>query len=103
MSTKLELPEPPAGLWLRRRGRCAQLDFDRHGHVSNAIHWQAVEHALAAGGIDPAVPLVAELDYREPIDPGDEVELVSSEDDGTLLISLRASGALRAVARVRAR
>ena len=102
VSTKLELPEPPAGAatspWPLRA-----TDFDRHGHVNNAIHWQAVEHALAAGGIDPAVPLVAELDYREPIDPGDEVELVSSEDDGTLLISLRASGALRAVARVRAR
>ena len=78
-------------------------DFDRHGHVNNAIHWQAVEHALAGSGLDPAAPLVAELDYRDPIDPGDEIELVSTFDGETLLAALRTSDAVKAVARLRAR
>ena len=72
VSTKLELPAPPAGEpgipWPVRA-----TDIDLHGHVNNAVHWQAVEHVLPAGGVDPARPLVAELDYPEPIDLGDEI------------------------------
>ena len=102
VSTKLELPGPPAAAsgspWPMRA-----TDFDRHGHVNNAVHWQAVEHALAGRGLDPAAPLVAELDYREPIDPGDEIELVSALEGEALLTTLRTSGAVKAVARVRAR
>ena len=58
---------------------------------------------LPAGGVDPARPLVAELDYREPIDLGDEIELVASEDGGSLIVGLRAPDGIRAVARVTAR
>ena len=58
---------------------------------------------LAGSGLDPAAPLVAELDYRGPIDPGDEIELVSAFDADTLLVALRTSAAVKAVARVRAR
>jgi len=102
VSTKLELPEPTAGA-SGRAWPVRVTDFDRHGHVNNAIHWQAVEHALAASGLDPAAPLVAELDYREPIDPGDEIELASAFDGETLLAALRTSDAVKAVARLRAR
>ena len=56
-------------------------DIDPHGHLNNAIYWQAVEHALALGALDLARPLVAELDYREPIDAGDEIDLVTAVDD----------------------
>ena len=102
VSTKLELPAPPAGEpgipWPVRA-----TDIDLHGHVNNAVHWQAVEHVLAASGVDPARPLVAELDYREPIDLGDEIELVASEDRGSLVVGLRAPDGIRAVARVTAR
>ena len=91
VSTKLELPDPPAdepGIpWPVRA-----TDIDLHGHVNNAVHWQAVEHVLPAGGVDPARPLVAELDYREPIDLGDGIELVASEEGGSLVVGLRAAG-----------
>jgi acyl-ACP thioesterase len=102
VSTKLELGDPPDGAptcaWPLRAS-----DVDVHGHVNNAIHWQAVEHALAAGDLDPARPLVAELDYREPIDLGDEVELTAATEDHALLAGLSAGGVFKAVARVEAR
>jgi acyl-ACP thioesterase len=100
-STKLELPEPGADAtvvpWPLRMS-----DEDVHGHVNNAVHWQAVEHALALHGLDPAQPLVAELDYRDPIDLGDELELVAAAGS-PLLVALRAGGTTKAVARVSAR
>jgi acyl-ACP thioesterase len=96
-STRLELPEPGAEAavvpWPLRA-----TDEDVHGHVNNAVHWQAVEHALAQAGLDAARPLVAELDYRDPLDLGDVVELAAGGDP--LLVALRAGGATRAVARV---
>ena len=102
VSTKLELPEPPDDAlpvpWQLRAS-----DVDVHGHVNNAVHWQAVEHALAASTLEPARPLVAELDYREPLDLGDDVELVAAVDAGALVAGLRAGGAFKAAARMTAR
>lgn len=99
-STKLELPEPDgdAGAvpWPLRAS-----DEDVHGHVNNSVHWQAVEHAISLHGVDPARALVAELDYRDPLDLGDVVELVSGSEP--LLAALRAGGVTRAAARVTAR
>lgn len=101
VSTRLELPDPPEHAhtvpWPLRA-----TDVDRHGHVNNAVHWQAVEHALALHGLDREQPLVAELDYRDPIDLGDAVELVSSDGD-SLLMALRVGGVAKASARVSAR
>ena len=102
VSTKLELPDPPpeaaVSAWPLRAS-----DVDLHGHVNNAIHWQAVEHALASSEIDAARPLTAELDYREPIDLGDDVELLRAAEGRSLLVGLRAAGTVKAVARVAAR
>lgn len=99
VSTKLELPDPSpydGGLpWPLRLS-----DIDLHGHVNNAVYWQAVEHVLPSAGIDPGRPLVAELDYREPIDLDDAVELVASSPGGELLVGFRAAAGIRAVARV---
>ena len=73
-STKLEQPDPPeeAG---RRAWPLRAADVDLHGHVNNAVHWQAVEELLPALGVDPRLPLRAELDYRQPIDLGETIEL----------------------------
>jgi acyl-ACP thioesterase len=94
VSTKLELPDPapeaPTRPWPLRA-----TDVDPHGHVNNAVYWQAVEDALS--GLE--LPLVAELDFREPIDAGDDVQLVTAGE----LVGLRVAGAFRAVARVEAR
>lgn len=102
VSTKLELPDAPDDApvtpWPLRT-----TDIDLHGHVNNAVHWQAVEHLLPATGIDGARPLVAELDYREPIDLGDAVELVAARIGGPLLVGFRAAGSLKAAARIEAR
>ena len=75
-------------------------DIDLHGHVNNAVYWQAVEHVLPSAGIDPGRPLVAELDYREPIDLDDAIELVASSAGAELLAGFRAADGIRAVARV---
>ena len=98
-STKLELPEPPADAvtpWPLRA-----TDLDLHGHLNNAVHWQAVEHVLVSHDFDPRRPLVAELDYHAPIDSGDELELATAPDEGALLVGFRSPGAVKAVARVR--
>jgi acyl-ACP thioesterase len=102
VSTKLELPDPPSGEpgipWPLRA-----TDIDLHGHLNNAVYWQAVEHVLPSTGIDRGRPLVAELDYREPIDLGEGLDLVISSAGGRLLAGFRAADGIRAVARVEAR
>ena len=98
VSTKLELPDPSTD----DAGRPWPLrvsDIDLHGHVNNAVYWQAVEDVLPSAGIDTGRPLVAELDYREPIDLDDAIALAASRA-GELLVGFRASDGIRAVARV---
>ena len=95
VSTKLELPDPPADAPCRPWPLRA-TDVDRHGHVNNAVYWQAVEELLPALCVDPREPLRAELEYRHPIDFGDRVELVTF--DGA--VAFAAEGTIRAVARI---
>jgi acyl-ACP thioesterase len=99
VSTKLELPDPPPAA-VRSPWPLRVSDVDLHGHVNNAVYWQAVEHVLPRTEIDPRRPLVAELDYRDPIDLGDPVELATASENGGLLVGFCASGAVRAAARV---
>jgi acyl-ACP thioesterase len=73
-------------------------DIDLHGHVKNAVQWQAVEHLLAAGGPDPREPVRARLDYREPLDFGDGLELAVARDGGRLAIGFVTGAGLKAVA-----
>jgi acyl-ACP thioesterase len=99
VSTRLELPVPaeeaPGAPWALRT-----TDVDLHGHVNNAAYWQGVEDAMRSAGIDPRAPLVAELDYRDPIDLADPVELVVFPVDGGVGVAFRVERAVRAVARV---
>ena len=66
-------------------------DVDLHGHVNNAVHWQAVEDTLTVTG-----RLRAELDYRQPLDLDDERELARF---GNCLALVTRDG-VKAVARV---
>ena len=75
-------------------------DVDLHGHVNNAVHWQAVEDAARRAGVDLAAPLAAELDYRDPIDLADRVELATSVADGEVSLGFCVGDTVRAVARV---
>ena len=99
VSTRLELPVP-AGATPGTRWALRTTDVDLHGHVNNAVYWQAVEDAMRAADVDPRQPLVAELDYRDPIDLADPVELVALARDGGLGVAFRVGESVRAVARV---
>ena len=99
VSTRLHLPDPPAQA-SRSRWTLRATDIDVHGHLNNAVHWQAVEELLLAVGPDPARPLRARLDYRNPIDLTDSVELLVVRADGRLDLWLTVAGECRAVARV---
>jgi acyl-ACP thioesterase len=89
-STKLTLPDPPPDA-TRAPWPLRASDVDLHGHVNNAVYWQAVEHALPVDG-----RLRAELDYRQPIDLGETLELAPFGN----CVALVAGGAVKAVARV---
>jgi acyl-ACP thioesterase len=95
VSTKLELPDPPDAAervpWPLRAA-----DVDLHGHVNNAVYWQAVEELLPVLGADPRGPLRAELDYRRPVDHGERIEWAAS---GNTLAFVANGSDVRAVAR----
>jgi acyl-ACP thioesterase len=99
VSTKIELPTPPDTAetfrWPLR-----STDVDLHGHVNNAVHWQAVEHRLAARGFDLTRPLTARLDYGDPLGLDDDVELAEWSDDESYALAFRVGGRTRAFARV---
>jgi acyl-ACP thioesterase len=97
VSTRTELPDPPPDT-RRTPWPLRASDVDPHGHVNNAIHWQAVEHALRDDGPDARRPLRAVLDFREPLDLGDEVELAASGDETQLHVALLAGARVKAVA-----
>ena len=71
-STRLKLPGPPAGAtavpWTLRG-----TDIDQLGHVNNAAYWIAVEEHF-----ELTAPHRAVLEYRQPVDLGDPVELQQS-------------------------
>jgi acyl-ACP thioesterase len=98
-STRLVLPDPPAGS-RRTPWQLRSSDVDLMGHLNNAVYWAAVEHRLAASGIDPAQPLRTLLEYRAPIDLGDDVKLVDVAADGRMDVAFLVDGTPRAAARV---
>lgn len=101
VSTRLELPPPGPGAerlpWPLRA-----TDVDLHGHVNNAVYFQGAEEALRLHRLDVHAPLVAELDYRDPIDRGDVLELAIERLDDVLVLAFCVGASVRAVARVSA-
>ena len=100
-SRQLELPDPPSDAgrlpWALR-----STDLDANGHVNNAVYWQAVEDWGARAGIDAASPHRAALDYRDPIDLDDRVELATfTAGDESRCVAFLAGDRVRAVAAVR--
>jgi acyl-ACP thioesterase len=98
VSTRLELPLPaadsPRTPWPLRA-----TDVDLHGHVNNAVYWQAVEHVAAESGFELRKPFRALLDFREPVDLGDELQLTEHWDGPVLQLVFCVEGDVRAVAR----
>lgn len=99
VSTRIDLPDPPPAAtsvpWPLRTS-----DVDLHGHVNNAVHWQAVEHRLATRGADLERPLKARLDYGDPLAPEDTVELAEWTDGGRYSLAFVVDGRTKAFARI---
>lgn len=73
------------------------VDLDPLGHVNNAATWAPVEDELDRRGL---VPVRAEIEYRDAIEPADAVELATAEVDDELHVWLTVAGTLRATAQV---
>jgi acyl-ACP thioesterase len=100
VSTKLELPDPP-GRAPRTHWALRTTDTDPNGHVNNSVYWQAVEQLLPALHVDPRAPLRADLDYREPIDVSEQVELATFAGEDSVAVGFVVNAeSVRAVARV---
>jgi acyl-ACP thioesterase len=65
------------------------------GHVNNAATWEPVEDELDRRRL---VPVRAEVEYRDAIDPRDTVELRSAAEGDELRVWLLVAGAVRASA-----
>jgi acyl-ACP thioesterase len=100
VSTKLVLPDPPRGA-SRSPWPLRFTDLDAHGHVNNAVHWQAVEDRLFGDGVGASEAFRARLDYRDATDLEDAVD-VAVWVDGTVrrLLAFEAAGRVTAVASV---
>ncbi len=100
-STKLTLV-PPSSDGARTPWALRATDVDRMGHVNNASYWAAVEHRVVGGEPDLRRPVRARLDYRHPIDLGEDVELVEDTRDGRYGVAFVVGEVVKAVARVEA-
>jgi acyl-ACP thioesterase len=99
VSARPELEAPPDDA-ARAPWPLRVTDVDLHGHVNNAVHWQAVEHLLAGRGPDVREPIRARLDYRDALDLEDELELAFRLDAGRLGVAFMTPAGVKAVAAV---
>ncbi len=85
---KLEHDSPPSDQGDRSPWPLRFSDFDVLDHVNNAVAWAAVEETRV-GHKNLRAPLRAEVEYRDAIERGDEVERVVTEHaDGSLSLWL---------------
>jgi acyl-ACP thioesterase len=95
--TRAALAEPRAPV-RRLPWPLRATDIDLHGHVNNAVYWQAVEQLLIGNGPDLRMPLRARIEYREPIDLDERVELAVGAAPGELHVAFLAGDRVKAVA-----
>jgi acyl-ACP thioesterase len=76
-------------------------DIDHFKHVNNTVYWHAIHQILAAAPQFEQAPYRAVLEYRQPIQPQEEIELHSAVRDGELRIWFVVAGEARACALVR--
>jgi acyl-ACP thioesterase len=77
-------------------------DADVLGHVNNASYWQGVEEVLRGRRLAVGGPLAAVLEFRHPVEPGDEVRLLHAAGEGGVRIGFAVDGRIRAAGLVRA-
>jgi acyl-ACP thioesterase len=100
ITPRLELPDPPEGAE-RSAWPLRQCDLDVLGHVNNAAYWEAIEEAATRKGVSLARPLEAVLEFRQPIDLEDEVELLHSPEEKGFGLALATAAEIKAVAALR--
>jgi acyl-ACP thioesterase len=102
VSSRLRLPGPPEDA----HGRPWPLratDLDVLGHVNNAVAWASVEDEVARHVDEDELDrrlMGATLEYRSPIDPGEEPELVAEVGPDRVSAWLRCDGSVRVAARI---
>ena len=86
VSARLQHPSEVPAEAVRRPWALRFTDFDLLGHVNNAATWAMVEEVLVdRRRLRP--PFRAELEYRLPIERGDQVELATLDrPDGSLAL-----------------
>ncbi|MFI7193304.1 acyl-[acyl-carrier-protein] thioesterase [Nocardia nova] len=75
-------------------------DVDRYGHVNNAVHWEAVEEALARFPDAPTPPYRVILEHAGPVMGADEVMIRAWRDADALHVQLEVDGSARTLARI---
>ena len=54
-------------------------DIDLLDHVNNAVYWVPLEERFSAAGRSPAMPSRGEAEYRQAIEPGDRVRVLTDD------------------------
>lgn len=67
----------------RQAWRFRAADIDRLGHVNNAAYWTILEELLVES--DRSNGLRAELEYRDAVEPGVELEIIGGSTAGWLI------------------
>jgi acyl-ACP thioesterase len=96
-STRLTLPAPPEGA-PRTPWPLRVSDVDLMGHVNNAAYWSAVEHCFQGRDRDLRGPVRARLEYRSPLDLGEQVELALHANERGTVVGFLVGGLVKAVA-----
>ena len=99
VSSRPQLADPPTD-GSRSPWPLRASDVDLHGHVNNTVYWQAIEEVLLGAGPELKRPLRARLDFREPLDFGDSLELAVTGDERQLDVGFMVDGRIRAVAAI---
>lgn len=96
-STRLTLPDPPPDA-PREPWPLRATDVDLMGHVNNAAYWKAIEDRLRTSGPDLRLPHRARLDFRQPVDLEDELELREFPNGTGRGLAFVVDGSVKAVA-----
>jgi acyl-ACP thioesterase len=99
VSTRPQLADPPTD-GPRTPWPLRVSDIDLHGHVNNTVYWQAIEHVLRGAGPELGRPLHARLDFRDPLDLGDRLELAVTGDEHQLDLGFVVGDRIKGVAAI---
>lgn len=75
-------------------------DVDRYGHVNNAVHWEAIEEALARFPEVRTAPYRVILEHAGPVMAGDDVLIRAWRAGVAVHVQLEVSGSARTLARI---